>query len=164
MLFKSQLKTPIGALYLISDEHILLGAGFRGFEDLLDRMDSADSNQEIKAVKSIPIISDLVSDYFAGELKAVNGIKVRQPGAQFSQLVWKEMRKIPTGKTWSYAELAARAGSPDAVRAAGSACGKNLIAPIIPCHRVIKSGGALGNYGYGLEIKEWLLRHEGALK
>ena len=84
--------------------------------------------------------------------------------AQFSQLVWKEMRKIPVGKTWSYAELAARAGSPDAVRAAGSACGKNLIAPIIPCHRVIKTGGTLGNYGYGLEIKEWLLRHEGALK
>ena len=74
------------------------------------------------------------------------------------------MRKIPVGKTMSYAEIAKRAGSPDAVRAAGSACARNLIAPIVPCHRVVKSGGALGNYGYGLESKEWLLRHEGALK
>ena len=74
------------------------------------------------------------------------------------------MRKIPAGKTWSYADLAERAGSPSAVRAAGTACAKNLIAPIIPCHRVIKSGGALGNYGYGLKIKEYLLRHEGALE
>jgi len=73
------------------------------------------------------------------------------------------MRKIPAGKTLSYADLADRAGSPAAVRAAGTACGRNLIAPIVPCHRIIKSGGALGNYGYGLGTKEWLLRHEGAL-
>ncbi|NBO17252.1 MAG: MGMT family protein [Actinobacteria bacterium] len=73
------------------------------------------------------------------------------------------MRKIPAGKTLSYAELAKRAGSADAIRAAGTACGNNLIAPIIPCHRIIKSGGALGNYGYGIKVKEWLLTHEGAL-
>lgn len=164
MLFKCQRKTAIGNLYLISDEHVLIGAGFRGYTDLLGRMEESISIQETKTVKSIPIISELVSDYFDGDLTALNGIKVRQPGAQFSQLVWKEMRKIPVGKTWSYAQLAARAGSPDAVRAVGSACGKNLLAPIIPCHRVIKTGGALGNYGYGLEVKEWLLRHEGALK
>ena len=74
------------------------------------------------------------------------------------------MRKIPAGKTMSYAELAKRAGSPSAVRAAGSACARNLIAPIIPCHRVVKTGGDLGNYGYGLDVKEELLLFEGALK
>ena len=95
---------------------------------------------------------------------AINSIEVRQPGAKFSQNVWKSLRKIPAGKTWSYAELAKKSGSPDAVRAAGTACGNNLIAPIIPCHRVVKSGGALGNYGYGVKVKEWLLRHEGALQ
>ena len=73
------------------------------------------------------------------------------------------MRKIPAGKTMSYAELADRAGSPAAVRAAGSACARNLIAPIIPCHRVVKTGGGLGNYAYGLHFKEELLRFEGAL-
>jgi methylated-DNA-[protein]-cysteine S-methyltransferase len=163
MLFKTTHRTPIGLLYLISSEDVLLGAGFRSFEDLLERMDPDDSSLEAKNVKTIPIISDLIADYFAGDFSALGGIKVRQPGEKFSQAIWKAMRKIPAGKTLSYSDLADRAGSPAAVRAAGTACGRNLIAPIIPCHRIIKSGGALGNYGYGLETKEWLLRHEGAL-
>ncbi len=164
MLQRTSLKTPVGTLFLISDEHVLLGAGFRNFEDLLSRMDDEDSSRKISPVKNIPIISDLINDYFEGDLSALGGIQTRQPGAEFSQSVWKVMRKIPVGKTMSYAELAKRAGSPEAVRAAGSACARNLIAPIVPCHRVVKSGGALGNYGYGLETKEWLLRFEGALK
>jgi methylated-DNA-[protein]-cysteine S-methyltransferase len=161
MLSLTSTKTPVGMLYLISHEHVLLGAGFRSFEDLLERMDPDDSVRQHSRVKSIPIISDLVSDYFDGDLSAFNSIQTRQPGAAFSQAAWKAMRKIPAGKVWSYADLANRAGSPDAVRAAGSACARNLIAPIVPCHRVVKTGGALGNYGYGLEVKGWLLRHEG---
>jgi methylated-DNA-[protein]-cysteine S-methyltransferase len=156
-------KTPIGNLYLIADEQVLLGAGFKSFKNLIDRFDPSDAKIEIKQIKSIPIISDLIDDYFDGDLLALNGISVRQPGGKFSQNAWKAMRKIPAGKTWSYAELAKRAGSADAVRAAGTACANNLIAPIIPCHRIVKSGGALGNYGYGVAIKEWLLNHEGAL-
>lgn len=156
-------KTPIGNLFLIADQQVLLGAGFKSFKYLIDRFDPTDATVEIKQIKSIPIISDLIDDYFNGDLLALNGINVRQPGGKFSQNAWKAMRKIPAGKTWSYAELAKRAGSGDAVRAAGTACGNNLIAPIIPCHRIVKSGGALGNYGYGVEIKEWLLTHEGAL-
>ena len=130
---------------------------------MIDRFDPSDAKIEIKQIKSIPIISDLIDDYFDGDLLALNGISVRQPGGKFSQNAWKAMRKIPAGKTWSYAKLAKRAGSADAVRAAGTACANNLIAPIIPCHRIVKSGGALGNYGYGVAIKEWLLNHEGAL-
>ena len=157
------MKTPIGTLTLVAHEHILLAAGFGPLGDLTARLDSTDYERGFKAVKTLPIISDLISDYFDGDLTAFNGIQVRQPGAEFSQVVWKVMRKIPAGKTMSYADLAARAGSPAAVRAAGSACARNLIAPIIPCHRVVKSGGALGNYAYGLSFKEELLRHEGAL-
>ena len=164
MLQATNLKTPVGTLYLISDEQVLLGAGFTSINDLLKRLSDEDSAREVKNVKEIAKISELITDYFDGDLNAINSIEVRQPGAKFSQNVWKSLRKIPVGKTWSYAELAKRAGSPDAVRAAGTACGSNLIAPIIPCHRVVKSGGALGNYGYGVKIKEWLLRHEGALQ
>ena len=153
----------MGTLYLIADEHILLAAGFRSFYDLLHRMDPDDVKREIKSSKSIPVISDLVKDYFDGDVTAFNGIQVRQPGGEFFQSVWKVMRKIPAGKTMSYAELAKRAGSENAVRAAGSACARNLIAPIIPCHRVVKSGGALGNYAYGVDKKQWLLSHEGFL-
>jgi methylated-DNA-[protein]-cysteine S-methyltransferase len=164
VLQASTLKTPVGTLYLISHEQILLAAGFKSLNDLINRLSDEDSALEIKNVKQIAKISDLISDYFDGDLTAINSIEVRQPGAKFSQNAWKSMRKIPAGKTWSYAELARKSGSPDAVRAAGTACGNNLIAPIVPCHRVVKSGGALGNYGYGVKIKEWLLRHEGALQ
>ena len=73
------------------------------------------------------------------------------------------MRKVKAGKTISYSDLADRSGSKAAVRAAGSACAKNAIALVVPCHRIVKTGGSLGNYAYGLNKKEWLLRHEGAL-
>lgn len=164
MLSRTSFKTPIGLLYLIADQQILLAAGFTGFEDLIPRLSPEDSIREIKSVTEIPVISELISDYFNGDTSALNSIKVRQPGAPFYQSVWKEMRKVPVGKTWSYSDLAKRAGSASAVRAVGSACSSNLIAAIVPCHRIVKSGGSLGNYAYGVEVKEWLLKHEGALQ
>ncbi|CAB5058015.1 MAG: methylated-DNA--[protein]-cysteine S-methyltransferase [Actinobacteria bacterium] len=164
MLSRTSFKTPIGVLYLIADQQILLAAGFTGFEDLIPRLSPEDSIREIKLVTEIPVISELISDYFNGDTSALNSIKVRQPGAPFYQSVWKEMRKVPVGKTWSYSDLAKRAGSASAVRAVGSACSSNLIAAIVPCHRIVKSGGSLGNYAYGIEVKEWLLKHEGALQ
>jgi len=119
------------------------------------------ANRKIEPVRRIPIISELLKDYFDGDISAINAIKVAQPGATFSQAAWKAMRKVRG--TIAYAELADRAGSPAAVRAAGSACAKNAIVLIVPCHRIVKTGGNLGNYAYGLGKKEWLLRHEGAL-
>jgi len=163
MLLTTSMKTPVGTLQLIAHEHVLLAAGFGPLRELSARLDKSDYDLGLKPVKTIPIISDLISDYFDGDFSAFNGIKVRQPGPEFSQAAWKAMRKIPAGKTLSYAELASRSGSAAAVRAAGSACARNLIAPIVPCHRVVKTGGELGNYGYGLSIKEALLRFEGAL-
>ena len=163
MLLTASMKTPVGSLQLVAHEHVLLAAGFGPLRELVARLDKSDYDLGFQSVKSIPIISDLIDDYFGGDFSALNGIKVRQPGAEFSQAIWKAMRKIPAGRTMSYAELADRAGSSAAVRAAGSACARNLIAPIVPCHRVVKTGGELGNYAYGLHFKEELLRFEGAL-
>ena len=84
-------------------------------------------------------------------------------GTAFQEAVWRELRRIPAGETRSYAQLAAAAGNPGAVRAAGSANGANNVAVLIPCHRVIRSDGSLGGYAYGLEVKRALLRREGAL-
>lgn len=164
MLSRAVVKTPIGNLFLISHDHVLLASGFSDFAELSKQLESIDQSQEERQVKRIPIISDLLEDYFDGDLSAIDGISVRQPGERFSQSAWKAMRKVSPGKTISYADLAKRAGSPDAVRAAGSACARNLIALVVPCHRIVKTGGSLGNYAYGLDVKEWLLRHEGALK
>lgn len=143
---------------------MLLASGFSNFKELSKQLEVEDQVRELKEVKRIPIVSDLIEDYLQGDLKALDGISVRQPGERFSQSAWKAMRKVSPGKTISYGELAKKAGSPDAVRAAGSACARNLIALVVPCHRIVKTGGALGNYAYGLDVKEWLLRHEGALK
>jgi methylated-DNA-[protein]-cysteine S-methyltransferase len=162
VLLRSTLKTPIGALSLISREHILLAAGFDSHEKLVPGLSRIDQESDFKKSNELPIITDLLEDYFNGDLQALDGISVDQPGEKFSQLAWKGMRKVSPGKTISYADLAKKAGSPDAVRAAGSACARNLIAVVVPCHRIVKTGGALGNYAYGLKYKEWLLSHEGA--
>ena len=163
MLVSAVQKTPIGNIYLIADSGILIAAGFKSLNSLQNRLSPSDKLRKIEALEKIPKISKLIDNYFEGRLDALNLIQVRQPGAQFSQKVWKVMRSIPVGMTISYAQLAKKAGSPAAFRAAGTACGNNLIAPIIPCHRIIKSDGSLGNYGYGVAIKEKLLRLEGAI-
>jgi len=162
-LFISQFKSPIGVLNLIADEQILLGLNLSSVKALKDSVDEIDYAKGFKEVSKISVVSDLLTDYFDGDINALNGISVRQPGAQFSQAAWKAMRKVKAGKTISYADLAERSGSKAAVRAAGSACAKNAIALVVPCHRIVKTGGSLGNYAYGLNKKEWLLRHEGAL-
>lgn len=163
MLSTASIKTPIGSLLWIADSDLVLAAGFTTAEELSLKLSSEDQEREIKNCKATGKIADLINAYFDGELDALNAIEVRQPGSHFSQAAWKAMRKIKSGKVISYADLAQRSGSPAAVRAAGTACGRNAVAPIIPCHRIVKTGGALGNYGYGVSKKEWLLKHEGAL-
>ena len=160
-LLLSTHSTPIGSLNLIADGHVLLAANLSSLKALKESLSQEDFKREIKSVNRIPIISDLIGDYFDGDIGALNAIKVRQPGAPFSQAAWQAMKKVKAGKVISYSELAKRAGSPAAIRAAGGACAKNAIVLIVPCHRIVKTGGALGNYAYGLEKKEWLLRHEG---
>lgn len=84
-------------------------------------------------------------------------------GTDFQQRVWNALRTIPAGETMSYTELAKRIGSPKAVRAAASACAANPLAIVVPCHRVVRSDGALSGYRWGVERKRELLRREGAL-
>lgn len=81
-------------------------------------------------------------------------------GTAFQESVWRALQRIPRGETRTYAELAAAVGKPRAVRAVGSANGANNVAVLIPCHRVIRTGGELGGYAYGLEIKRKLLDRE----
>ncbi|CAN2236767.1 methylated-DNA--[protein]-cysteine S-methyltransferase [Candidatus Planktophila dulcis] len=162
-LLLTTLATPLGNLNLIADEHILLGANLSTLKALKESLSAEDAIREVRSVSKIPVITDLINDYFEGDISAINAIQVRQPGAHFSQAAWKAMKKVKAGSVISYGELAERAGSPAAVRAAGSACAKNAIVLVVPCHRIVKTGGALGNYAYGLNKKEWLLHHEGAL-
>lgn len=90
-----------------------------------------------------------------------SNLPVDVAGTAFQQAVWAALRAIPPGETRSYAQIAATVGKPGAMRAVGSACGGNNLAVLIPCHRVLRSDGALGGYAYGLPRKEALLRREG---
>lgn len=100
--------------------------------------------------------------YFAGECREFR-TPIRFVGTPFQTRVWEALLAIPFGETRTYSEIAAAAGSPRAVRAAGTAIGENALSIIVPCHRVIANSGALAGYGGGLAAKRLLLQIEGAL-
>lgn len=103
-----------------------------------------------------------LDEYFYKGRKFFN-VELNPRGTEFQKKVWNELLTIPYGTTVSYEALAIRIGNINSVRAVGLANGQNPIAIIIPCHRVIGKGGTLVGYGGGLENKEWLLNHEGAI-
>jgi methylated-DNA-[protein]-cysteine S-methyltransferase len=98
-----------------------------------------------------------LGEYFAGERTEFDLELDTTPGTEFQRTVWAALREIPYGQTISYAELARRIGRPTAFRAVGLANGRNPISIIVPCHRVIGSGGSLTGYGGGLDRKALLL-------
>jgi methylated-DNA-[protein]-cysteine S-methyltransferase len=100
--------------------------------------------------------------YLDGKLDAIDDIAADPGGTPFQRAVWSALREIPCGRTTSYGELARRIGQPSASRAVGMTNGRNPIAIVIPCHRVIGTSGQLTGYAGGLERKRWLLEHEGA--
>ncbi|HET8729302.1 MAG TPA: methylated-DNA--[protein]-cysteine S-methyltransferase [Alphaproteobacteria bacterium] len=100
-----------------------------------------------------------VAAYFAGRLKAFD-LPVALRGTAFQRRVWAAMREIPWGEVASYGGIAMVVGT--GPRAVGNACGRNPVSLLVPCHRVLASGGGPGGYGAtGLGVKRWLLRHEG---
>jgi methylated-DNA-[protein]-cysteine S-methyltransferase len=105
-------------------------------------------------------VYDELQAYFAGDVGALDRIAVDARGTPFQLEVWEQLRRIPVGTTISYGELAKRVHRPNAQRAVGMANASNPIALIVPCHRVIRTGGALGGYAFGLAYKQWLLAHE----
>lgn len=100
-----------------------------------------------------------LAEYFAGSRTSFD-LPLAPVGTPFQHRVWDALRDIPYGETWSYGRLAAHLGSPGASRAVGLANGRNPIAIIVPCHRVIGANGALTGYAGGVERKQWLLAHE----
>jgi methylated-DNA-[protein]-cysteine S-methyltransferase len=100
-----------------------------------------------------------LEQYFAGERTSFD-LPLQHTGTAFQRRVWDELCRIGYGDTASYGEIAARIGSPAAMRAVGMANGRNLISIIVPCHRVLGRDGSLTGYAGGLQAKRWLLDHE----
>ena len=148
---------PAAPWSVIFRDDDLVASGFRQLDELSALLLEG---EPVRPMTPSGSIAEAMNAYLAGNLQALDGIQAAQPGGEFFQAAWAAMGQIPAGETWSYAELATKAGSPEAVRAAGTACGSNRLAPFVPCHRVVRSDGSLGGYGYGLPVKKWLLAHE----
>ena len=103
-----------------------------------------------------------LTEYFAGQRNTFQ-LPLQPDGTEFEQKVWKELLEIPFQSTTSYGNIASKIGDKSAAQAVGAANGKNPIAIVIPCHRVVGANNNLTGYAGGMHRKEWLLKHEGAL-
>lgn len=164
-LVAGELSTPAGDLaVLATPEGLVLAAGFCAAEELVTRLSpmalAASAARGVEPGRLPDSVTDAVARYAEGDTTALDRVPVRQPGGAFFQDVWRAMREVPPGTTVSYAALARAAGRPAAVRAAGSACARNLVAPFVPCHRIVRTDGSAGGYAYGLDTKRLLLAHE----
>lgn len=107
-----------------------------------------------------PDVTRALEAYFSGDVRAIDALECDPGGTPFQSSVWHALRKIEAGATASYGDVARWIGAPKAVRAVGITNGRNPIAIVLPCHRVIGANGKLTGYGGGLSRKEWLLAHE----
>jgi len=163
----SHIETPTGPMMLLLDDERQV----RLFEwvDHQSRMDRLLLRHYPKTTFSISeeappaAYHGAIAAYFSGDIRALEALPVAFGGTAFQQTVWQALQTIPAGKTLSYGQLAVQIGNPKGMRAVGLANGANPIALIVPCHRVIGANGTLTGYGGGMELKHWLLRHEGAL-
>ena len=155
---------PPGAVVLVERGSALVGLVFeddwKGFSRELERRFGKLAFEEDLQTEGA---AAALQRYFAGDLAALDSIAVDTGGTDFQRLVWRTLRRIPVGATWSYARLASEIGRPSATRAVAGANGANPVSIVVPCHRVIGSDGGLTGYGGGLPRKRWLLVHEGAL-
>jgi methylated-DNA-[protein]-cysteine S-methyltransferase len=152
--------SPIGSLTLVAEHGKLTGlymdtAGRQPASNALGRTGDPADQPFASAVRQL-------EDYFAGRLTAFD-LPLEPAGTQFQRRVWAALETIPYGKTWSYGQLARAIGNASASRAVGLANGRNPIAVVIPCHRVISSDGSLTGYGGGLDRKRYLLGLEAGL-
>ncbi|HET8969863.1 MAG TPA: methylated-DNA--[protein]-cysteine S-methyltransferase [Candidatus Nanopelagicales bacterium] len=166
-LLTAVLPTPAGDLAVIvdPDDGAVVASGFSSIADQQSRLPADEQRRATVATTdgAMRPVADAVAAYAEGDLGALDAVAVRQPGGPFLQGAWQALREVKAGDTATYTELAAGAGNPRAVRAAGSACARNLVAPFVPCHRIVRTDGTLGGYYYGLAVKTALLRHEHAL-
>ena len=149
--------SPVGRLALTGDERALSG---------LYLLDAGDRSASIRAEWTrspglFPAAEAQLAEYFAGTRTSFE-LPLAPRGSEFQLAVWAELTRIPYGKTVSYGDVAIALGKTlVASRAVGLANGRNPISVIVPCHRVIGADGSLTGYGWGVERKEWFLRHEG---
>lgn len=156
-IFYQPIKTPAGNLYLYTDDESVREIAFEKGEAL-----KRYAGFQIVEKKN-PVMKNLMTqleEYFAGDRKDFD-LPLHIEGTTFQKKAWKYLASIPYGRIVSYSEQAKKIGHAKAVRAVGSANGRNHLPIILPCHRVMRASGDLGGYAGGLDMKKLLLRIEG---
>ncbi|WP_374034583.1 methylated-DNA--[protein]-cysteine S-methyltransferase [Bdellovibrio bacteriovorus] len=151
-----KMNSPLGDLYMVASEKGLQSLHWEKTAGI--PLASALAGKD-GAVKILKQTETELTEYFKGQRQDFD-VPLDVVGTEFQESVWRQLKKIPYGKTVSYTDIARRIKKEKAVRAVGTANGKNPICIIVPCHRVIAAGGGLGGYSGGLERKEALLRLE----
>ena len=147
-MFCDYFSSPVGLLLIEADDEAIASLSFQEKQE-----------EQIQSCAVIKKCIEELKEYFSGERKSFD-VPLAPLGTPFQQEVWNQLLKIPFAKTISYLQLARQLGDEKKIRAAGTANGKNPIAIIIPCHRVIGSDGNMVGYGGGLWRKKWLLELE----
>ena len=146
---KTYYDTPIGTIEIVTSE---MGIKQLCFIDHPTYEINPSHDRLLECIEQL-------DEYFEGK-RTTFSLFMDMEGTDFQQRVWRDLLEIPIGTTKSYLQVAKNIQSPNAVRAVGSACGKNKLWVLVPCHRVIGSDGKLTGYAGGLKRKRWLLQHE----
>lgn len=150
-LFQIKFQSDIGPMYIVASEN-----GLRGVFWKEPKIQYTTPQMQGKTIQILNTTQKQLEQYLKGQRKIFD-LPLDIIGTEFQKHVWRELSKIPYGKTLSYSDIARKIKNDKAVRAVGTANGRNPISLIIPCHRVIAADGTLGGYAGGLEIKKKLL-------
>ncbi len=151
MSARTRFRAPFGWLTIEASDRGVFGLVF-GEQGAAGQAVSTLARGHLEAARAA------LADYFAGRAPQLPALDLR--GTPFQLQVWRALLDIPFGEQRTYGELARTLGHPGAARAVGAANGRNPVAILVPCHRVVAAGGRLGGYGGGLEVKRRLLAHE----
>lgn len=156
--------TPIGPFTALTDaDGAVLASGWTDdAENLRALIHPALRPAALRRRDSLGAVSAAITAYHAGEVGAVDAVPVRQRSGPFLLHAWDVLREVRAGEPLTYTEFAGIAGRPAATRAAANACARNAAALFVPCHRILRIGGQLGGFRWGLPAKRWLLDHEAA--
>lgn len=149
MQYRKYIDSPIGCLEVLTSKDALLAITYVEAKN--------EDSKEAPAV--LEKACDQLNEYFAGERQKFE-LPLSPDGTDFQKQVWDALLTVPFGRTSTYKKQSQSIGNPKAIRAVGTANGKNPISVVIPCHRIVGSDGSLTGYAGGLSRKDWLLKHE----
>jgi methylated-DNA-[protein]-cysteine S-methyltransferase len=153
--------TAAGPFTIVANDDSVLASGWTAaVDDLVELIHPSLRPATVKRRRDLGPLTIAALAYHDGDLEAIDDVPVTQTSGPFLMHAWKVLRTLPAGQPISYARFARECGNPAAVRAVAGACARNAAALFVPCHRVLRTGGALGGFRWGLAVKTWLLDHE----